>query len=160
MNNKLLLYVHFNRNNELSDHVIYQLKHLRQNFDEVFFISNSLMDENALATLTGQNLIDGFMQRENKGYDFVAWSEAMKHYGFEKLASYDSVTIMNDTCFGPVYDFEGIFSKFNKDSNVDFWGITNNRSHKVKPWEDREAIVLPDHIQSYFVNYKQKNCKK
>ena len=31
MNNNLLLYVHFNRNNALSDHVIYQLTHLRQN---------------------------------------------------------------------------------------------------------------------------------
>ena len=159
MNNKLLLYVHFNRNNELSDHVIYQLTHLRQNFEEVFFISNSEMDENDLSTLTGQNLIDGFMQRENKGYDFVAWSDAMKHYGFDKLASYDSVTVMNDTCFGPVYDFEGILAKFDKDTSVDFWGITNNRSHKVKPWENREAIVLPDHIQSYFVNYKQKIVK-
>ena len=86
MNNKLLLYVHFNRNNELSDHVIYQLTHLRQNFEEVFLISNSEMDENDLSTLTGQNLIDGFMQRENKGYDFVAWSDAMKHYVFDKLA--------------------------------------------------------------------------
>lgn len=159
MNNKLLLYVHFNQNNELSDHVIYQLKQLRQNFDEVFFISNSLMVEKDLMLLTGQKLIDGFIQRENKGYDFVAWSDAMKHYGFEKLGSYDSVTLMNDTCFGPVYDFGGIFSKFTNDSNVDFWGITNNRSHKVKPWEDREAIVLPDHIQSYFVNYKQKVVK-
>ena len=159
MNNKLLLYVHFNRNNELSDHVIYQLTHLRQNFEEIFFISNSQMDENDLSTLTGQNLIDGFMQRENKGYDFVAWSDAMKHYGFDKLASYASVTVMNDTCFGPVYDFEGILAKFDKDTSVDFWGITNNRSHKVKPWENREAIVLPDHIQSYFVNYKQKIVK-
>ena len=159
MNNNLLLYVHFNRNNALSDHVIYQLTHLRQNFDEIFFISNSQMDEGDLSTLRGQNLIDGFMQRENKGYDFVAWSEAMQQYGFEQLASYDSVTVMNDTCFGPVYDFEGILSKFDKDASVDFWGITNNRSHKVKPWEDREAIVLPDHIQSYFVNYKQKIVK-
>lgn len=159
MNKKLLLYVHFNRNNELSDHVIYQLTHLRQNFDEVFFISNSLMNENALATLIGQNLIDGFMQRENKGYDFVAWSEAMKHYGFDKLALYDSVTVMNDTCFGPIYDFEGIFSKFDQDTTIDFWGITNNRSHKVKPWENREAIILPDHLQSYFVSYKQKIVK-
>ena len=159
MNNNLLLYVHFNRNNALSDHVIYQLTHLRQNFDEIFFISNSQMDEGDLSTLRGQNLIDGFMQRENKGYDFVAWSEAMQQYGFEQLASYDSVTVMNDTCFGPVYDFEGILSKFDKDTSVDFWGITNNRSHKVKPWEDREAIVLPDHIQSYFVNYKQKIVK-
>lgn len=152
---RLLLYVHFNRNNELSEHVIYQLQHLRPNFEEIFFISNSKLTDEDFAQLTAQKLTDGFMQRENVGYDFAAWSEAMKHYGFDKLASYDSVTIMNDTCFGPIYDFAPIFEQMDSDKQVDFWGITNNRSHKVKPWEDKDSIVLPDHIQSYFVSYKQ-----
>ena len=155
MNNRLLLYVHFNRNNDLSEHVVYQLQHLRQNFEEIFFISNSLLAKQKVEQLTDSKLIDGFMQRENKGYDFAAWSEAMKYYGFEQLENYDSVTIMNDTCFGPVYDFTSAFEKMDSDNQISFWGITNNRSHKVKPWEDKEAVVLPDHIQSYFVSYKR-----
>ncbi|MFC4653050.1 rhamnan synthesis F family protein [Lactococcus nasutitermitis] len=156
MNNRLLLYVHFNKDNKLSAHVIYQLQHLRELFGEIFFISNSQLAEKDLTGLSNQHLIDGFMQRENKGYDFVAWSDAMKHYGFDKLANYDSVTVMNDTCFGPVYDFSAPFERFDSDATVDFWGITNNRSHKVKPWADEPEIKLPDHIQSYFVSYKQK----
>ncbi len=159
MKNKLLLYVHFNRNNELSEHVIYQIQKLRQNFEEIFFISNSKIDQKDLTQLTAPKLIDGFMQRENAGYDFAAWSDAMKQYGFDKLANYDSVTIMNDTCFGPVYDFTTPFERMDSDNQIDFWGITNNRSHKVKPWEDKDAIVLPDHIQSYFVSYKQNVVK-
>lgn len=155
MKNKLLLYVHFNRNNELSEHVIYQIQKLRQNFEEIFFISNSKIDDEDLIQLTAPKLIDGFMQRENAGYDFAAWSGAMKQYGFDKLSKYDSVTIMNDTCFGPIYDFTTAFEQMDSDDQIDFWGITNNRSHKVKPWEDKDAIILPDHIQSYFVSYKQ-----
>lgn len=159
MKNKLLLYVHFNRNNELSEHVIYQIQKLRQNFEEIFFISNSKIDHKDLTQLTAPKLIDGFMQRENAGYDFAAWSDAMKRYGFDKLSQYDSVTIMNDTCFGPVYDFTTPLERMDSDNQIDFWGITNNRSHKVKPWEDKDAIVLPDHIQSYFVSYKQNVVK-
>lgn len=155
MNNRILLYVHFNHENKMSPHVVYQLEHLRPIFGDIYFISNSELSDKNLAELKNQKLIDGFMQRENKGYDFVAWSDAMKHYGFDKLATYDSVTVMNDTCFGPVYDFETPFNQFAKDETIDFWGITNNRSHKVKPWADKEQITLPDHIQSYFVTYKQ-----
>ena len=103
--NRLLLYVHFNRNNQLSEHVLYQLQQLRHNFEEIYFISNSKMTDGDFVRLTDSKLADGFLQRENVGYDFAAWAEAMKHYGFDKLANYDSVTIMNDTCFGPVYDF-------------------------------------------------------
>jgi rhamnosyltransferase len=156
MNKRLLLYVHFNKDNQLSPHVVYQLQHLRALFGEVFFISNSVLASKDLNFLEDQNLIDGFMQRKNQGYDFVAWSEAMQEYGFDKLADYDSVTLMNDTCFGPIYDFKAPFDKMDRDDNIDFWGITNNRSHKVKPWADQPEITLPDHIQSYFVSYKQK----
>lgn len=154
--NRLLLYVHFNRNDQLSEHVLYQLQQLRHNFEEIYFISNSKLTDGDFVRLTDSKLADGFLQRENVGYDFAAWAEAMKHYGFDKLANYDSVTIMNDTCFGPVYDFSKTIEQMESDNQIDFWGITNNRSHKVKPWEDKEAIVLPDHIQSYFVSYKQK----
>lgn len=155
MNKRILLYVHFNKNNELSEHVTYQLQHIRPLFEHIFFISNSILSDKDLTFLKKNGIIDQFMQRENKGYDFLAWAEAMKTFGFDKLTSYDSVTVMNDTCFGPVYDFEAPFLSFDSDSNVDFWGITNNRSHKVKPWEDKAAIILPDHIQSYFVSYKK-----
>ncbi|QSE77058.1 lipopolysaccharide biosynthesis protein [Lactococcus taiwanensis] len=159
MNKRLLLYVHFNRDNKLSPHVVYQLQQLRGLFGEVFFISNSVLSSEDLKIIKEKNLIDGFMQRKNQGYDFVAWAEAMKKYGFDKLADYDSVTLMNDTCFGPIYDFGAPFERMDTNVQIDFWGITNNRSHKVKPWADRSEVVLPDHIQSYFVSYKQKIVK-
>lgn len=158
MNKNLLLYVHFNKENKLSEHVIYQLQKMRPIFDEIFFISNSELSNADKEILENQQLFDGFMQRENKGYDFVAWSDAMKHYGFDKLMEYETVTVMNDTCFGPVFDFAPIFEENTANSAIDFWGITNNRGHKVNPWGDK-TITLPDHIQSYFVSYKQNVVK-
>lgn len=153
MRNRLLLYVHFNKNNGLSEHVKYQLSKIRTSFDEIIFISNSIVQQEDLAQLRSQQLIDEIVQRENTGYDFAAWAQAMKDKGFDKLAEYDSVTIMNDTCFGPFWDFEPYFNEFDTNDSLDFWGITNNRAHCVSPWG--EKIQLPDHVQSYFVSFKK-----
>ncbi|MDR2977343.1 MAG: rhamnan synthesis F family protein [Streptococcaceae bacterium] len=155
MSKNLLLYVHFNRENKLADHVIYQLEHIRPFFDEVCLISNSLLSAEKQQLLRDAQLMDHFIQRENIGFDFKAWGEAMVEYGFDTLKQYDSVTVMNDTCFGPIFDLQPIQKKFEADEQVDFWGMTNNRAHVVDPHADGHEVQLPDHIQSYYVCFKQ-----
>lgn len=161
MRNRILLYLHYNKFNELSDHVVYQLEKIRPIFDRVFFISNSEVSADYIANLQEKGLIDDFLKHENDGgYDFKAWSDAMNLIGFDELALYDSVTVMNDTCFGPIYDFAPTFDEFNDRKDVDFWGLTNNRAQKIKaPWDPEHDIFLPDHIQSYFVSFKQNVVK-
>ena len=149
--NRILLYVHYNGEQELSPHVTYQLEHIRDIFSKVVFISNSELSKENQELLESKGLIDTFIQRENIGFDFGAWRDGMLAEGFENLEKYDSVTIMNDTCFGPVFDFETTFNEYENDSNNDFWGITNNRKHKVNVGGE---VIIPDHIQSYFVSFK------
>ena len=66
-------------------------------------ISNSQLTESATLTLKELG-IDEVIQRENLGFDFAAWRDGMAHIGFEHLTDFDSVTLMNDTCFGPLWD--------------------------------------------------------
>ena len=40
--------------------------------------------------------------------------------GFENLKSYDSITAMNDTCFGPLWDMAPLYDKYESDNNIDF----------------------------------------
>lgn len=141
--NRVLLYVHFNKFNRLSGHVEYQLSKLRDNFSKVIFISNSTLNATDQERLVGKRLIDVFVQRENSGFDFAAWKDGMDHIGFEKLNAFDSVTIMNDTCFGPFWDLNDWFKKYDN-ADVDFWGMTNHRATET----------FLDHIQSYFVTFK------
>ncbi|MFV0555730.1 MAG: rhamnan synthesis F family protein [Lactovum sp.] len=157
MTHHILLYVHFNKENQLSDYVTYQLKKLRPLFERILFVSNSELSQENQNKLLTKNLIDDFISRENKGYNFKAWSEAMQYIGFEKLMTYDSVSLMDDTCFGPVGDFESIFEAYSLDEKVDFWGLTNNREHSVTIAKD--VISFREHIQSYFVSYKQNLVK-
>ncbi|TWS95482.1 rhamnan synthesis F family protein [Streptococcus sp. sy018] len=142
---RLLLYVHFNKYNRVSPHVYYQLNQLRPLFSKILFISNSQIQEMDYQQLVNQRLMDEFIQRENQGFDFAAWRDGMLKLGFDHLTMYDNVTIMNDTCFGPLWDLKDYYLKYEAVSEIDFWGMTNNRKTKD----------FAEHIQSYFISFKQ-----
>ena len=146
---RLLLYVHFNKYNKISEHVYYQLEHMHPLFSKVIFISNSQLDEGEVGKLRQSQLIDAFIQRENIGYDFAAWHDGMAFEGFENLKAYDSVTAMNDTCFGPLWDMAPVYDKYESDEKVDFWGMTNHRAI------DAGHIYIDEHLQSYFMSFKK-----
>lgn len=143
---RLLLYVHFNKFNSLSSHVEYQLRQMRPLFSKLVFISNSAFPIEKQGELQQKGLITDFIQRENQGFDFAAWRDGMKLVGFEALKEYDSVTLMNDTCFGPLWDMAPIYHQFETDETVDFWGMTNFRAnHQFK-----------EHIQSYYLSFSRR----
>lgn len=139
-----MFYVHFNKYNELSDHVVYQLKKMQNLFERVVFISNSLLSDEDKEKLDNQQLITDFIQRENKGYDFAAWHDGMIKIGFNVVMNYDSVTLMNDTCFGPLYDMTPFYEDCEK-RKVNFWGMTNHRAY-----QESKGHYFDEHIQSYF----------
>lgn len=142
---RLLLYVHYNKLNKVSSHVTYQLKQLRPIFSKIVFISNSTVSDSDSNDLISHQLIDQFVPRQNEGFDFAAWRDGMLSVGFDNIQSYDSVTIMNDTCFGPLWDFGQYYLEFENDDKVDFWGLTNHRATKR----------FKEHIQSYFISFKK-----
>ena len=148
---RLLLYVHFNKYNRVSSHVYYQLTKMRPLFSKVVFISNSSINEQDYHKIVELRLMDQFIQRENFGFDFAAWRDGMTAVGFEELATYDSVTIMNDTCFGPLWDIKDYYLEYESDDSVDFWGLTNNRATP----KSRYTQGFREHIQSYFITFKK-----
>lgn len=143
---RLLLYVHFHKYGIISPHVFYQLTKIRPLFENILFISNSPIKQPYLSELENLQLADGVLLRENKGFDFAAWRDGLTELGFEEVASYDSVTLMNDTCFGPLWELSPLYRRFEQDDQIDFWGMTNHRA----------SDHCPKHIQSYFVVYKKK----
>lgn len=151
---RLLLFVHYNRWGDLADYVVYLLQHVRKIFARVVLISNSPLSETARMPLEG--LYDDFFQRENTGFDFLAWKEALAREGRARLAAYDSVTLMNDSCFGPLFDLEAVYRRMEA-QGADFWGLSNHATAHV----DRQSAlanngVIPEHIQSYFLSFGKK----
>lgn len=147
---RLLIFVHYNKWGELSEYVVFLLKKVRKIFAKIVFISNSPLSEQARAPLAG--LYDDFLQRENEGSNFLAWKDVLMHEGIARLAAYDSVTLMNDTCFGPLFDLRAVYRRMEK-KGVDFWGITNG-TDTGKETPDTNAPT-GEYIQSYFISFTQ-----
>lgn len=150
---RLLLFVHYNKWGNLADYVVHLLKKVHKLYSRVVFISNSPMSQEDLVRLQG--LYDDFFQRENTGFDFLAWKEALEREGREDLTSYDSVTLMNDTCFGPLFDLGDVYRQMEA-REVDFWGLTNHAAMRVgKDSLLAKDGLVPEHIQSYFLCFQR-----
>lgn len=144
--NRLLIFVHYNPHNELSSHVLYTLGKMHPYFKKVIFVSNSILDKEEKDKV--QKYTAKIKIRKNNGYDFGAWKEMILEEGWDALKKYDSLTIMNDSCFGPICDMETVFDKMEV-AGVDFWGLTNVRESKMGvPVKGNQ---IPEHIQSYYI---------
>jgi rhamnosyltransferase len=107
--NRILLFVHYNKYGGLADYVLYMLEHIKRLFSRIVFISNSPLTDEHKAKLG--SLCDKIMERENSGFDFGAWKDALLDEGWDALSRYDNVTLMNDTWFGPLSDLDALYEK-------------------------------------------------
>ncbi|WP_247926270.1 rhamnan synthesis F family protein [Streptococcus parasanguinis] len=142
--NRILLYIHYNKFDEVSEHVLYQLEQIKPLFSRVILISNSRLEKNYMRKLEIIGITE-IIQRANIGFDFAAWRDGMDYVGFDHLEKYDSVTLMNDTCIGPLWPLEPYFRSFESAIDCDFWGMTNFKKTKY----------FREHVQSYFVSYSR-----
>lgn len=142
--NRILLYIHYNKFDEVSEHVLYQLEQIKPLFFRVILISNSRLEKNYMRKLEMIGITE-IIQRANIGFDFAAWRDGMEYVGFDHLEKYDSVTLMNDTCIGPLWPLEPYFRSFESAIDCDFWGMTNFKKTKY----------FREHVQSYFVSYSR-----
>lgn len=142
--NRILLYIHYNKFDEVSEHVLYQLEKIKPLFSRVILISNSHLEKNYMRKIEMIGITE-IIQRANIGFDFAAWRDGMEYVGFDHLEKYDSVTLMNDTCIGPLWSLEPYFRSYESAIDCDFWGMTNFKKTKY----------FQEHVQSYFVSYSQ-----
>jgi rhamnosyltransferase len=114
------------------------------------FISNSPISDEQRDKLNG--LYDTLIARENKGFDFGAWKDALFQEGWDKLECYDNVTLMNDTCFGPLFDLGTVYANMEQ-QKIDFWGLTNYKDVKHNLRGTHTPIL--EHIQSYCICFNK-----
>lgn len=149
---RILFYVHFNRDAELDEYVVYQIKKMKPLFTKTIFITNSRVSARDKKRLDGY--YDEFIQRENRGFDFGAWRDSLMKFGWENLAKFDELIIMNDTNFGPIYPMDKFFAKFSKNKKVDFWGVSNGIAMKEITNASGHKFSPAEHIHSYFFCFK------
>jgi len=137
--NRLALYVFYEKNGEVLDHVIFYLNALKKICQDVVCLVNGKISPKGILDLHNRGI--EIVKRQNQGFDFGAWQYAFNDYLGERLSGYDEVILCNCSCYGPLYPFEELFKKMDE-KNCDFWGL-----YKHPAIEGR----FPAHLQSYFL---------
>lgn len=145
--NRLVIYFFYDADGIVDRYVPYMLEDINKNCSELFVVCNGKLTPEGRKIFLG--LTPNLMVRENVGFDVWAYKEALEHYGWDRLAEFDEIVMMNHTIMGPVYPFSEMFAEMNQ-RDLDFWGIT--KFHKVMENPFRtEYGYLPEHIQSHFI---------
>jgi rhamnosyltransferase len=126
---------------------MYLLEHIKHVYTRIVFVSNSPVSGDSQIKL--EKFCDDIIIRENRGFDFGAWKDAILKEGWEKLSQYDNVTLMNDSCFGPIFDPLDIYVKMERE-NIGFWGLTLHEKTNYGMPGTNDPIPH-EHIQSYFM---------
>jgi rhamnosyltransferase len=145
---RLVIYFFYDADGIVDRYVPYMLEDINRNCSELFVIVNGKLTKEGRETFL--KLTPNLMVRENVGFDVWAYKTALEHYGWDKLAEYDEVIMMNHTIMGPIYPFSEMFEEMNK-RDLDFWGITEHHKIAFDPFGTVSYGYVPEHIQSHFI---------
>ena len=143
---RLAIYLFYDHDGIVDDYIPYKLEKLKEFVQDIWFVSNSGLTVDSRKKI--QHCTDYIMCRENVGFDVWGYKEAIEKIGFEKLAEYDEVILLNYTFFAPIFPFSELF-EWSEKQDVDFWGISDHAEIKPNPYTG--TGILPKHIQSHFI---------
>jgi hypothetical protein len=129
------LFIHFDKQGRVADHVLAYVRALRDTGFSVVFISNSGRHHpDSVAAL--KPLCRAIVVRRNIGYDFGAAREALELLDLPR-ANTRRLLIANDSVYGPISSIEPMLARADF-AVADLWGATDS-------WQRRY------HLQSYFL---------
>jgi lipopolysaccharide biosynthesis protein len=143
---RIIFYMFYDPQGIVDDYVTHKLALLKKDGDHVFVVSNSALEPGSRAKL--EEYADTVWERENTGFDVWAYKEAIERVGYERLAEFDELILMNYTFFGPIASFDPLFEKMDTKA-LDFWGITDHA--EVVPHPRTGTGRMPRHIQSHWI---------
>lgn len=151
--NRLAIFLCYDKDGIIDDYIPYLLRDLKENLSELVVAVNGKLSPEGRQKL--EEFTEHIYIRENKGADAGGWKDAMIHYiGWDKLAQYDEIILLNDSFYGPFYPFSEVFQEMDK-KEVDFWGLMAHGEENIK-FYDNPYPYLPKHVQSYFIAIRKR----
>ena len=137
----------------MDDYIGYLLDDISPLFSKLVIVCNGFLLPESREKL--EKYSQNIFVRENKGFDFCAWKEAMFDYlGYARVREYDELVLFNDSFFGPLHSFSHIFG-YMENRQYDFWGLSvHGEVNTVKnmcPYGYR-----PRYIQTYFISFNKR----
>lgn len=154
--NRLIIYFIYDRDGLVDRYVLYMLEDLKKNAKDICVVVNGNLKDGQKEKLAPYAM--RVLERENSGMDVWAYKEAMESFGWEALANYDEIVLMNYTMMGPIYPFREMFDVM-AERDLDFWGITKFHKTDFDPFGTLPDGYIPEHIQSHFIGVRQEMVK-
>jgi lipopolysaccharide biosynthesis protein len=139
---RITLLAGYDKQSIVQDYVVYLAKSLAE-FSDVYYTCDNKLSEKEIAKI--KPYTKNIWHQSHGMYDFGSWKIMIQELGWDFISQYDEMLIINDSCYGPLYDLKPILDEMS-DRDCDFWGITSNTETKY-------------HIQSYFVLFKKSVMK-
>lgn len=153
---RLGVYFFYDPDGIVDNYIPVLLRDLIRNLEMLVFVSNGPIAP------AGKKKLEEFhpiiLERDNRGMDVWAYKEAMEYFGWQKLAEFDEVVLLNFTLMGPLYPFKEAFDEM-ASRDVHFWGLTRHHGMPFDPWNTCKYGYIPMHIQSSFMVFRQNFIK-
>jgi rhamnosyltransferase len=133
-NQRYAVYAIYDRHDQVADYVVAQAESLARIGYRVVIVSTSPHLPNSQTS----KLVPycwKIIHRWNFGHDFGSYKAGIRQIG--RLQEAESLILMNDSCYGPLFDLGSIEQKA-CENGADIWGITDSW------WKTY-------HVQSYYV---------
>lgn len=124
---RIAMYVIYDKDGILDNFRKYYLTELRKVCDTIVGVVSGTLTPESREEL--EELTDDFFVRENKGLLAGSWIDGIDHIGWDKLAEYDELLMLNDSFFGPFYPLSEMMDAAEK-SDADFYGCMKNFEEK------------------------------
>ena len=134
---RMCLFSHYDKENKISEYVIFYLKELSKIADIIFISTAEKLTSQEIDKVS--SICRGILIKKNYGYDFGAWKSGLKVLAGE-IDDYEELILCNDSVFGPFYNLNTIF--MNMKDRYDIWAMTDNAQ-------------INYHLQSYFIVYNK-----
>jgi lipopolysaccharide biosynthesis protein len=118
---KIVLFMHFDAHGAVRPQLLEYMRDLKENGRTIVFVSNAGKLQMA-ATRALQEICDVVILRQNIGYDFGAWRDAIDFLGLPRVET-EEVIVANDSVFGPLLPLGDTLRRLNY-NKADIWGLT------------------------------------
>lgn len=140
------VYMLFDAKGVVGEYVVHKLDRLREHVQRIVVVSNGPLRAEGRSALEALGL--EVVERENVGFDVWAYRAGLEHLGWDALAQYDELLLLNYTFYAPIFPFAELFTEMGRRA-VDFWGITAFRGPVPNAFTGHG--VIPYHLQSHFI---------
>ena len=149
---RLMIFVFYDRDGIVDDYIPYLLQSFLPEIDRLVIVSNGALPDAAMETF--RSFTQEIIERENAGLDAWANKTALEYVGWDSLADYDEVILMNATIMGPVLPLRDMFLTMDP-RDVEFWGLAAHPGMDFDPFHCNPYGIVPEHLQSFFLVFRK-----